>query len=181
MASTPTLTKEQQWTVWWAERTKLVNDDGTRTAWEKQQAVIREKKNWWYYTFGEPYWTVEDKELHDGFCMTVAQGDAVLEKLGRPLMKNPVLFGCPSCDKLFPNRHGCDTHIKTTHGTGQATVLFHPQATELELKACLFVNMPWQDRAMLSETLRSSDMDLCYVTKKLVLREPEESEHPYDY
>ena len=245
--------KEQQWTAWWAAR-PLVNDDGSQTGWEKEQAVLREKKNWWFYTFKEPYWTREDKELQwrnywegahgegsepfdgaekrqwwrktwgedpplsagqidlqrdeeiaearahneeahkedfrNGFCRTVAERDTLRAhvegmaaqqrqrpvSLPRPPIENPVLFGCPACSNFFPNRRDCDTHIKVQHGTGEATIIFHPQATEEELKACLFVNLPWQDKAMLSETVHSSDMDLCYVTKKLVLRESEEDE-----
>jgi uncharacterized C2H2 Zn-finger protein len=89
-------------------------------------------------------------------------------------MENPILFGCPACSNLFPNRRDCDTHIKDNHGAGEAAIIFHPKATEEELKACLFVNLPWQDKAMLSGSVRSSDMDLCYVTKRLVLREPED-------
>jgi len=276
--------KEQQWTAWWADRTKLMQDDGTRTTWEKEQAVLREKKNWWLYTFCEPYWTVEDKELQwrsyceeahgvgsqpvdglekrqwwrktwgedpplsgpqidlareeeiaeararnqelhkeelrkgfcrtlaecahveeiaaarafneethkedfrNGFCRTVAERDTLRAhvegmaaqqrqrpvSLPRPPMENPVFFGCPACSDFFPNRHDCDTHIKADHGTGEAKVIFHPQATEEELKACLFANLPWQDRILLSQTVHSSDMDLCYVTKRLVLREPGE-------
>ena len=244
--------KEQQWTAWWADRTKLMQDDGTRTTLEKEQAVLREKKNWWFYTFKETYWTVEDKEMQwrnqwdsvhggdkalfdglekrewwrktwseapplsarqidlardeeiaearahneethkedfrNGFCRTVAERDTLRAhvegmaaqqrerpvSLPRPPMETPVLFGCPACSNFSPNRHDCDTHIKDYHGTGEAKVIFHPQATEEELKACLFVNLPLTDKAMLSPTVRSSDMDLCYVTKRLVLREPED-------
>ena len=54
--------KEQEWTAWWAAR-PLVCDDGSQSVWEKEQAVLREKKNWWLHTFGEHYWTREDKEL----------------------------------------------------------------------------------------------------------------------
>ena len=244
--------KEQKWSAWWADRAKLMQDDGTRTSWEKEQAVIREKKNWWFYTFNEHYWTVEDKELQwrnqwesvhgvgsepvdglekrqwwrktwretpplsgpqidlareeeiaaarvlnkeqheedfrNGFCRTVeelaalrarVEWEAAEQPLQRPIslpgppMENPLLFGCPGCSNLFPNRRDCDTHIKVNHGTGEAQAIFHPKATEEELKACLFVNLPWQDKAMLTESVRSSDMDLCYVTKRLVLREPE--------
>ena len=54
--------KEQAWTTWWSERTKFMRDDGSQSQWEKDKAVLREKKNWWFYTYGERYWTKEDKE-----------------------------------------------------------------------------------------------------------------------
>jgi hypothetical protein len=54
--------KEQEWSKWWAAR-PLVCDDGSQSVWEKERAVLREKKFWWQRTFGEPYWTREDKEL----------------------------------------------------------------------------------------------------------------------
>jgi len=77
---------------------------------------------------------------------------------------------------MFPSRRPCDAHIRVEHAgcTEQAAIIFHPQATEEELKACLFANLPWQDKLLLSQTVRSSDMDLCYVSKSLVLREPDE-------
>jgi hypothetical protein len=53
--------KEAAWSTWWASR--LCGDDGSQSIWEKEQAVIREKKKWWFHTYGEPYWTREDKEL----------------------------------------------------------------------------------------------------------------------
>jgi hypothetical protein len=55
----------------------------------------------------------------------------------------------------------------------RAKLLFHPQATEDELKACLFANLPWQDKAMLFPGMSPADMDLCRATKRLVLRQPE--------
>jgi len=96
--------------------------------------------------------------------------------LPRPPMPDPVLFGCPCCPFMFPSRRPCDAHIRVEHAgcTMQAAIIFHPQATEEELKACLFANLPWQDKLLLSQTVRSSDMDLCYVSKSLVLREPDE-------
>jgi hypothetical protein len=54
--------KEQAWTAWWASRPKC-RDDGSQSVWVKEQAVLREKKLWWHRTYGEPYWTQEDKEL----------------------------------------------------------------------------------------------------------------------
>ena len=54
--------KEQEWSTWWASRPR-VRDDGSQSVWVKEQAVLREKKNWWLHTFGEHYWTREDKEL----------------------------------------------------------------------------------------------------------------------
>jgi hypothetical protein len=54
--------KEQEWTAWWASRPRA-RDDGSQSVWVKEQAVLREKKNWWLHTFGEHYWTREDKEL----------------------------------------------------------------------------------------------------------------------
>jgi hypothetical protein len=226
--------KEAAWSAWWYERTRLIVDDGSRSSWEKEQAVVREKKQWWYSTYGVPYWTQEDKELQWlGYCdkakrepydgpekvlwwhqafgeqyvpmaiedqaalRTQASMRAQVERMsgdrasraavpwGRPLIKNPVLFGCPSCQLLFVNRTSCDKHAQNTHGVNaEAQVLFHPEATVMELKACLFVNMPWTDKAMLSPTVRSSDMDLCYVTKRLVLKAPESydwSDDPYQY
>ena len=261
--------KEQQWAAWWDERTKLMQDDGTQTGWEKEQAVVREKKSWWFHTFGECYWTVEDKELQwRNHCMSVEGGDAGDERkkrvwwrqlfkedpplsaaqielareeeiaaararnqadrekhalmgfrgpaealaaalrqkaepepaalrkqveaiaasggsraasLPRPPIEDPVLFGCPCCDDMYFNRLSCDKHIKAEHGTGEVVVMFHPHATEEELKACLFANLPWQDKVMLNGTVGSKDMDLCYVTKKLVFRESDydASDDPY--
>jgi hypothetical protein len=55
--------KEQEWTTWWADRTKLISDDGSQSIWEKQQAVLREKKNWWFYRYKERYLTRDEKEL----------------------------------------------------------------------------------------------------------------------
>jgi len=52
--------KEQEWSTWWASR--LYVNDGTLSVWAEEQAILREKKNWWFYTFGERYWTREDKE-----------------------------------------------------------------------------------------------------------------------
>ena len=109
-------------------------------------------------------------------------------------MKYPVLFGCPSCEKLFPTRRSCNAHIESHDApfepeglqTGtrlilsmaaqlskpeRAKLLFHPRASERELKACLFANLPWQDKALLSPLIGPADMDLCYITKRLVLRE----------
>jgi hypothetical protein len=221
--------KEQAWTAWWAAR-PLYSDDGSQSAWEKERAVLREKKNWWYHTYREHYWTREDKEEqwqsyweeahgegsepfdghekrawwrqtfgeeyvpklkpkptiqlssgHLGSIRAQAEGLAAgggsraAAPEGRGLIPNPVLFGCSSCSLLFAQRLGCDQHARLVHRfqAQEAKVLFHPQATELELKACLFANLPWQDRAMLSPTVSSSDMDLCYTTKRLVLREQE--------
>lgn len=269
--------KEQEWAAWWTPRAMRMVDDGSQSVWEKKMAVLREKKNWWFSTFGERYLTVEDKEeqwrnywegahgegsephdgaekrqwwrqtfkedpplsarqidlardeeiaaararnredwekdAHMGFYGPAAALAAALrhkavadqeakrepeaeaamraqvesmvaqpeqhlaarpKSLPRPPMENPVLFGCPGCAKMFPSRRGCDAHIEAAHCEGQAHVMFHPQATEQELKACLFVNLPLTEKAMLSPTVRSSDMDLCYVSKRLVLREPEE-------
>ena len=211
--------KEQAWKTWWASR--ACGDDGSQTGWEKEQAVLREKKNWWFHTYREHYWTREEKELQwRTHCASVEDGEQKLsnemEKSrwwarvfgelapqpsaahlgsireqaeglaagggaraaapeGRGLIPNPVLFGCASCSLLFAQRLGCDQHTRLAHRfeAQEAKVLFHPQATELELKACLFANLPWQDRAMLSPTVSSSDMDLCYATKRLVLREQE--------
>ena len=53
--------KEQAWTTWWASR-PLCGDDGSQSVWEKEQAVLREKKIWWFYTYGERYRTQEEKE-----------------------------------------------------------------------------------------------------------------------
>jgi len=53
----------------------------------------------------------------------------------------------------------------------RAKLLFHPGASERELKVCLFNNLPWQDKAMLLPGMTPDDMDLCRVTKTLVLRE----------
>ena len=105
-----------------------------------------------------------------------ASGGARAASLPRPPIEDPVLFGCPCCDDLYFNRLSCDKHIKAEHGRGEAVIIFHPQATEQELKACLFVNLPWQDRVLLNGTVMSSDMDLCYVTKKLVFRAPEDAD-----
>lgn len=219
--------KEQAWTAWWASR-PLCSDDGSQSAWEKQRAVLREKKNWWFYTYGERYWTREDKEEQwrsywleahgehseplDGHekrawwqqtfgeayacepapqpssghltsirarAERVAAGGAAraAAPVRRPLMKHPIIFACSGCDKMFPSRAGCDAHVETIHSSAaEVTVLLHPQATELELKACLFANLPSHDKAMLSPGVSSSDMDLCYVTKRLVLREPWDAE-----
>ena len=52
--------KEQAWSTWWASR-PLVHDDGSQSQREKEWSVLREKKNWWFYTYGERYWTREDK------------------------------------------------------------------------------------------------------------------------
>jgi hypothetical protein len=54
--------KEKAWSSWWASR-PLVHDDGSQSQREKERSVLREKKNWWFYTYGERYWTREDKEL----------------------------------------------------------------------------------------------------------------------
>jgi hypothetical protein len=155
--------REKQWSAWWYDRMKLVVDDGTRTTKEREAAALREKRNWWRYTFGEEY--VEKPKA------APAQP---------AFMEQPVLFACAQCELFFTNRASCNEHAKLHGGPpAEAKVLFHPRATELELKACLFVNLPLADRAMLSPTVRSSDMDLCYVTKRLVLREPcEEDEWP---
>ena len=290
--------KEQAWTTWWAAR-PLFSDDGSQSAWEKERSVLREKKNWWFYTYGERYWTLEDKEEqwrnywegahgegsepHDGAekrqwwrqtfkedpplsrrqielarqeeiaaarvrnqedrekdarmgfygpaaalaaalrQKTAAMPEAVPQAmptaatmpepmpaaapadvpeampepaalrsqveaiaassgtraayLPRPPIENPVLFGCPCCANIYSDRLSCDGHIKAEHGAhtkSEAVVMFHPRATEEELKACLFANLPWQDRVLLNGTVGSRDMDLCYVTKKLVFRAPEE-------
>lgn len=106
----------------------------------------------------------------------IAATPAPSERTG-PKLQYPVLFGCAGCDKLFPSRNSCDAHAKSSHDVeGPAKVLFHPRATEAELKACLFANLPWTDRALLSPTVHPDDMDLCRVTKTLVLREPEDHE-----
>jgi hypothetical protein len=59
----------------------------------------------------------------------------------------------------------------------RAELLFHPQATDDELKACLFVNLPWYEKAMLWPDTTPADMDLCRATKRLLprAREAEES------
>ena len=160
--------REKQWTAYWAP--KMCVNDGTQSEIEFEASVLREKKLWWRHTFGEDY---APKRL-----------------------KHPVIFGCDSCDKLFPTRRGCNAHIETHDiavqpegvlATGtrlmlsmaaklskpeRAKLLFHPQATEEELKACLFANLPWQDKAMLMPGMSPADMDLCRVTKRLVLRPP---------
>lgn len=266
---------EESWKAWWDAR-PLCGNDGSQIGWEKDLAVLREKKNWWHQTFGENYLTVEDKELEwRNHCVSVEGGDAGDERekrawwkrvfneapplsgpqielareeeiaeararnqadrekdalmgfhgpaealaaamrkkalavpvpdtvaeakehaaairkhaeameastvnrvayLPRPPMPDPVLFGCPCCPFMFPSRRPCDAHIRVEHAgcTQQAAIIFHPQATEEELKACLFANLPWQDKLLLSQTLRSSDMDLCYVSKSLVLRKPDQ-------
>jgi hypothetical protein len=281
--------KEQAWTAWWAAR-PLFSDDGSQSEREKERAVLREKKNWWFYTFGERYLTVEDKdeqwrnywegahgegsEPHDGmekrlwwrqtfkedpplsktqidlarqeeiaaararnqedrekdarmgfYGPAAALAAALRQKavpvpeaapmpeaaampeaapepepaalrsqveaiaasssgraksLPRPPIEDPVLFGCPCCANMYLNRLSCDGHIKSEHGApanSEPKVMFHPRATEEELKACLFANLPWQDKVMLNGTVGSRDMDLCYVTKKLVFRAPEGEEH----
>ena len=157
--------REKQWTAYWAP--KMCSNDGTQSEIEFNASVLREKQLWWLQTFNEPY---------------------------LPL-KYPVLFGCPSCDKLFPTRRTCNIHIESVHDapisepealpTGirlmlsmgaslskpeRAKLLFHPDASERELKICLFTNLPWQDKAMLSPLTSPDDMDLCYTTKTLVLR-----------
>jgi hypothetical protein len=58
----------------------------------------------------------------------------------------------------------------------RAKLLFHPDASERELKICLFNNLPWQDKAMLLPLTTPDDMDLCYTTKTLVLRDKAEAE-----
>ena len=40
-----------------------MHDDGSQSQWEKEMSMLREKKAWWFHTFGEPYWTLEDKDL----------------------------------------------------------------------------------------------------------------------
>lgn len=172
VASSPPLVseREKQWTAYWAP--KMCVNDGTQSEIEFEASVLREKKLWWRRTFGEDY---APKRL-----------------------KHPVIFGCDSCDKLFPTRRGCNAHIEShdiavqpegaehmSTGTRlmvsmaaklskpeRAKLLFHPQATEEELKACLFANLPWQDKAMLMPGMSPADMDLCRVTKRLVLRPP---------
>jgi len=164
--------REKQWTAYWAP--KMCTNDGSQSHTEFEASVLREKKLWWRRTFGEDY---APKRL-----------------------KHPILFGCDSCDKLFPTRRGCNTHIEAEHdipvqpegaehmSTGarlilsmaakiskpeRAKLLFHPQATEEELKACVFANMPSHEKAMLWPGTTPADMDLCRVTKRLVLRERE--------
>jgi len=53
--------KEAAWSAWWASR--LCGDDGSQSIWEREMAVLREKKLWWHRTYGEVYLTREDKEL----------------------------------------------------------------------------------------------------------------------
>jgi hypothetical protein len=218
--------KEMAWNAWWHERTKLMRDDGSQTGWEKQRAVLREKKLWWSRIYGEPYWTQEEKEGHwQAYCESsgplekqvwwqetfgeeyvaeqapipsgkqlaqlraeteAAEREAVMRPFapGKTLIPNPVLFGCSSCSLIFGNRRSCNDHIDRVHdgqpvGDERVKVIFHPEASEFELKACLFANLPLQDKAMLSPTVHSSDMDLCYTTRRLVLREAE-SEWPGD-
>jgi hypothetical protein len=163
--------REKQWTAYWAP--KMCTNDGTQSEIEFEASILREKKLWWRRTFGEDY--------------------------APQLLKHPVIFGCASCDKLFPTRRGCNAHMETEHDIPvqpegaehmstaarlilsmaaklskpeRAKLLFHPQATEEELKACLFANLPWQDKAMLPSGMSPADMDLCRVTKTLVLRPP---------
>jgi hypothetical protein len=62
MATKTMAEKEQEWTKWWAAR-PLMHDDGSQSQREKDTSVLREKKNWWFYTYKEHYWTREDKEL----------------------------------------------------------------------------------------------------------------------
>lgn len=62
MATKTMAEKEQEWTKWWAAR-PLVHDDGSQSQREKEMSVLREKKNWWFYTYKERYLTREDKEL----------------------------------------------------------------------------------------------------------------------
>jgi hypothetical protein len=148
-------------------------NDGSQSHTEFEASVLREKKLWWRHTFGEDY--------------------------APQRLKHPIIFGCDSCDKLFPTRRGCNAHIETHDiplqpegaehmSTGarlilsmaaklgkpeRAKLLFHPQATEDELKDCLFANLPSHEKAMLWPDTTPADMDLCRVTKRLVLRERE--------
>jgi hypothetical protein len=158
----------------------MCTNDGSQSEMEFEASVLREKKLWWRRTFGEDY-------------------------APQPF-KHPIIFGCDSCDKLFPTRRGCNAHMETEHdipvqpegaehmSTGarlilsmaaklskpeRAKLLFHPQATEEELKACVFANMPSHEKAMLMPGTTPADMDLCYITKRLVFREPQSSREPY--
>jgi len=181
--------KEQQWATWW--RSRMCGNDGTQTSVEREAAVLREKKIWWRQQFGEEYAPMTADENIAAMRAQAEAADAAAPPrvfaLKRPPMKDPVLFGCPCCPKLFTWRISCNDHVYSVHDSpgsdptlsliaDKAKVLFHPQATEEEIKACLFVNLPWTDKAMLSPDTHSSDMSLCYVTRRLVLEDFDEYE-----
>ena len=85
--------KEQEWTAWWTPRAMRMVDDGSQSVWEKKMAVLREKKNWWFSTFGERYLTVEDKEEQWRNYWEGAQSPTTAQRRGsggaRPLRRTP--------------------------------------------------------------------------------------------
>lgn len=159
----------------------MCGDDGTRTSVEREAAVLREKKIWWRQQFGEDYVPMSEHiaSMRAQAEAADAAADARVVSLNRPPMKDPVIFGCPCCPLLFSWRIACDDHVYSVHDSpgldptlslipDRAKVLFHPKATEEEIKACLFVNLHSTDKAMLSPGTHSNHMTLCYVTRRLV-------------